>query len=111
VTKSQAIKREMEINRGRPTRCHVCGCTYENGCPLGCGWSHRPGELPICSVCAEMGVRIAMYLDDSNRVTTASLGRLLDLARKSGGAVGRGIDWRHLLSKRERAPKKRKAGA
>jgi hypothetical protein len=73
-------------------RCHVCGCTYERGCPAGCEWVHRGKEPPLCSVCAEMGARLAMYIDDANRVSNASLGRLADLAAAGTGGVGRFID-------------------
>jgi hypothetical protein len=74
------------------TKCHICGCTYERACPAGCGWVHTGKELPLCTVCAEMGARIAMYIDHANRVSKASLGRLADLAEPGTGAVGRYID-------------------
>jgi hypothetical protein len=74
------------------TECHICGCTYERACPAGCGWAHTGKELPICSVCAEMGARIAMYIDDANRVSKASLGRLADLAESGADVVTRRIN-------------------
>jgi hypothetical protein len=35
--------------------CRVCGCTYEDGCPEGCGWADRPRT--ICTVCVELDER------------------------------------------------------
>lgn len=60
--------------------CHVCGCTYDRACPVGCEWAHKSSEKALCSVCATFVGDIQQYIEDANRVSRASLGRLFDLA-------------------------------
>jgi predicted Fe-S protein YdhL (DUF1289 family) len=54
-------------------KCRMCGCTYERACPAGCGWA----KGDICTVCARFRAELAAYVEDANRVTKASLARLL----------------------------------
>ena len=66
-------------------KCHVCGCTQDRACPVGCGWAHKHGEEPLCSVCAEFLDELREYIERANAVTKASLGRLYDLAATCAG--------------------------
>lgn len=62
------------------TRCHICGCSCDRACPVGCAWVGSRGALPLCSVCRDFAFDLQGYIEDCNRVTRASLGRLFDLA-------------------------------
>jgi hypothetical protein len=56
-------------------KCKFCGCTYERACPVGCSWV---GNEDICSVCWDFAVQLADYAERCNKVSGASLKRLLD---------------------------------
>lgn len=36
----------------RPGRCRWCRCTYEEPCPIGCGWANR--EQTLCTACVDV---------------------------------------------------------
>jgi hypothetical protein len=72
----------MRVEHKRPsaangTACRICGCTQFNACPGGCGWVHRSGELPLCTVCANFAEQLQEYVEMCHRVSAASLARLL----------------------------------
>lgn len=56
-------------------KCRICGCTWEHGCPGGCGW--QPGSKNLCTVCAAFMGDLEDYVEACARVTPASLARLL----------------------------------
>lgn len=58
----------------REPHCRICGCTHFRPCPAGCDWDK--GE-DICTVCAEFREELQQYVEFCNRVTAASLRRLL----------------------------------
>jgi len=59
--------------RARLDRCRICHCTYIRPCPAGCGWA----EADLCDVCAGFRDELQSYIESCNRVTAASLTRLL----------------------------------
>lgn len=67
--------KKKKQHRNREPRCRICGCTHMRPCPAGCGWMEGEGDL--CTVCAAMRDELAIYLEACNRVTGASLNRLL----------------------------------
>ena len=64
----------------------MCGCTYERACPAGCAWA---GNQDLCTVCAGFMQQLAEYVEYANRVTKASLGRMLDEVYPIGKPVKR----------------------
>lgn len=62
-------------------KCRICGCKQDQACPVGCGWATEKGPkrnpLPICTVCADFKAELDNYFVSANRVTAASLARLL----------------------------------
>jgi hypothetical protein len=68
----KAKKKTIAVPAREP-RCRICGCTHMRPCASGCGWA----EGDLCTVCAEFRERLQEYLEDANRVTAASLTRLL----------------------------------
>lgn len=65
-------------------RCRICGCTQDDGCPGGCGWS-KPGTdpRPICTICAAFREDLIDYCENALDVTPRSLARLLTEIRKA----------------------------
>lgn len=59
-------------------KCRICHCTQERACPAGCGWAAEKGpDVDICTVCAAFRAEMDEYVSQANRVTGASLARLL----------------------------------
>jgi hypothetical protein len=56
-------------------KCRICGCTHYNPCTEGCGWVKGEGDL--CTTCADFRTQLAWYIVNCNRVSAASLARLL----------------------------------
>jgi hypothetical protein len=66
-------KKKRVATRVLEPRCRICGCTYLRPCASGCGWA----EGDLCTVCAGFREQLQEYVNDCNRVTAASLSRLL----------------------------------
>lgn len=66
-------KKKRVARRSPLARCRICGCTHLRPCAGGCGWA----EADLCTVCAEFRQQLQEYIEHANRVTAASLSRLL----------------------------------
>lgn len=65
----------------RVTKCRMCGCTWERGCPAGCAWANNSD---LCTVCASFMSDLQQYIEDCARVSKASLGRMFDEVTTAG---------------------------
>jgi len=73
-------------------KCRICGCTEDHACPTGCGWAAAPGSRRVqdlCTRCFEFMVHLVSYVEESNRVSKASLARMLDEVYPAGKPVSR----------------------
>lgn len=61
-----------KIQRQTVQRCHVCSCTQEMGCPVGCGWA-TPN---LCTTCAELRRALDEFRDAALRPSLAGIVRL-----------------------------------
>lgn len=71
--KAKMSAKKKRAARGREPRCRICSCTYARPCADGCGWA----EGDLCTTCAAFLEELRSYIENANRVTAASLTRLL----------------------------------
>lgn len=70
------MKISAKQNKGRVSRCRVCGCTEKHACASGCYWVPEdlvPVEGPICSTCANAVTAMCEWFDDARRPNFAAL--------------------------------------
>lgn len=80
---------EVKTDRDGLIKCRVCGCTEREACNPPCGW--QPGELDLCTSCADAIWELRAWLERAHRPSMRALvrevlpPRALAMAQKAGG--------------------------